>query len=135
MNPYNLNLNIKLAFYTHFGHNVPVKFQGVLSSIDHLILSGKDKDDSLTKVKVILEGLYQAVSENPDLKKQLVLVRNDVWRFNCGTPSQEFLQLYRKQISQTITSVNNLYWCAYNHNDYSVNLTDLTVKYSNSSHN
>ena len=84
MNPSNLNLNIKLAFYNHFGHNVPVKFQGVLSSIDHLILSSTNKDDSLTKVKVILEGLYQSVSELPDLKKQLVLVRNNVWRSNLG---------------------------------------------------
>ena len=135
MNPFNLNLNIKLAFYNHYGHNVPIKFQGVLSSIDHLIVSNTNKDNSLVKMKVILEGLYQSVSEIPELKKQLIGIRTNIWQSNFGTPTTDFLQLYQKQISQTKTSINNLYWCAYNHNDYSVNLTDLSVTFANSLHN
>ncbi len=125
MNSNTLNLNIKLAFYTSYGNDMPIKYKGVLSSLDHLLQTNVNDNTMLTKVKVVLEGVYQSIETADDLKMSLKEIRNYLWQMDEGNPSAEFIQLYQKQIEETKNSINTLNWVSYNHDYYSANLSNL----------
>lgn len=125
MNSYTLSQSIKAVFTTYYDGVIPIKFQGVLSSIDHVISHNHDETQALSSLKVILEGVYQALPDNINLKNKLQFVRNEAWGNFAGLPTKDFIAMYDKQIKQTKNSVKNTYWASFNHNEYSVMLTDM----------
>lgn len=125
MNPNSLNLNIKLAFYSRYGNDLPIKYKCVLSSIDHLLQTSVNDNTTLTKVKVVFEGVYQSIAVSDILKESLKEIRDYMWHTHAGTPTTDFMNMYGKQIEDTKNSVNTLNWSSYNHDDYSASLSNL----------
>ena len=126
MNSFTIHSSIKNIFYSHYGYNVPVKYQGILSSLDHIIrFQNNDERVLLTKVKVILEGVYLALPDNSELKHSMNKIRSDVWVVNSGKPTADFMISNQEQLHQTKNSVADAYWTAFNHNEYSMSLSNL----------
>lgn len=54
--------------------------------------------DKMTKMTILFEGFYRFVSDNSEIKKQLLLIRLQRWKNHFGTPTLLFLLSYQQQI-------------------------------------
>lgn len=54
--------------------------------------------DKMTKMTILFEGFYRFISDNSEVKKQLLQVRLQRWKNHFGTPTLLFLLSYQQQI-------------------------------------
>ncbi len=112
-----LYTSIKTTFYNIYGDNIPIKFQNVLFNIHDLNQPHLDQEYSYTKIKIILEGVYQGIPTDSQLKIPLSNIRNDIWQHNDGTPPMDFLQSHKKQIHHTKNFITSMYWSKFHTQD------------------
>jgi len=54
--------------------------------------------DKMTKMTILFEGFYRFISDNSEIKKQLLQIRLQRWKNHFGTPTLLFLLSYQQQI-------------------------------------